>query len=431
MRLTIESLAYGGAAVSHAQDGRVVFIDGACPGDVVEVAPFEEHPRFARARLTAVLEASPNRVEPRCAHFGHCGGCTWQHVAYGEQLLWKQRAVADALERIGRVECPVGATVPSSSSYGYRNKVELQARTGPAGPIVGFTRNRSGEVVSIARCELLPASAADAPRAIRGAVRYLQQRTETSIVRIALRVSRTDERELDVWTPPGPFPRALGARVFADAVGATTVTRVIVKGDARRRLISRVEVLTGPGAWRETLDGDRYLVSAPSFFQVNSEACEVLRRFVATTVAARHARRIVDVYAGVGTFTLPLARVGEVVAIEGSASALADLERNVRKARLDRAVTVAPGDATHMMRTVGRADVVVVDPPRSGLGRDATDALTSIGPDAIVYISCDPATLARDTRLLTDAGYRVTLVQPFDLFPQTYHVETVAVLEKG
>ena len=428
MRLTIESLAYGGAGVAHAPDGIAVFVQGACPGDVIEAEVTEQHPRHLLARTVSVLEPSADRVDPPCPYFGICGGCPWQHIAIEAQQSAKQRAIADALARIAKLEVAVDQIVPSPHEYGYRNKVELSVTPSPSGPVVGFARLGTADVISIDECLLLPPRARRWPKALRGAIRYLAGRSETQIDRVSLRVATTGDVEVDVWTPPGSFPRQLGAKVLADAVGAKTVTRVIAKGPGAARDVVRVEVLAGRGAWRERLADDEYLVSAPSFFQVNTRAAAALRAQVGQLAADATPNVIADVYAGVGTFTLPLARIAPTVAIEGSSHALGDLRRNLDAAGLE--ADVLPGDAEHALEEIEGVDLVVVDPPRSGLGATAEQALVGARPARIIYVSCDPATLARDAAALAKDGYTLDSATPFDLFPQTYHVETIACFSR-
>lgn len=428
MRLVVERLAYGGDGVAVAPDGRVVFVAGACPGDVVEARVEEERPRFLRARVVDVLEASPHRVEPPCEHFGTCGGCQWQHIAYDAQLEWKRRSVIDALSRIANVETAVGAPIPSPAVYGYRNKVELLPASAAGTFALGFSRFDSVRTVPVRRCLLLPESHAAAPRAIAGALSFVLARSQTPVLRVVVRCALDGETEVDLWTPPGPFPRKLAAKAVADAMAARTITRVVVREPVSARDIRKVEVLAGPGAWRETIDGDRYLVSAPSFFQVNTRAAAKLRTLVAHAVAESRPAHVVDAYAGVGTFTLPIARTARTTAIEASGAALRDLRRNLAHARLD--ATIVPGDAAYALGSVGSADVVVVDPPRAGLSRPALDAVVGTGASRIIYVSCDPTTLARDAKLLHEKGFMLVQATPVDLFPQTYHVETVAVFTR-
>lgn len=429
IRVTIQSLAHGGDGVSRLPDGRAVFVPYACPGDEVAITVTEDHGRWTRATIDAIETPSPDRVSPPCPYFGTCGGCNWQHIAYTAQTAAKRRTLIDALTRIGGLAAPdVAETVPSPSEYGYRNKIELTAEP-HGGRALGFLRAHTNEVLAIDACPLLPKRAAKLPRALSGALRFIASRGAEGILRASVRVSSSGETAVDVWTRPGPFPRAAAARVIAEAVGARTVTRTIMR-DAEKRDVSQVEVLSGSGAWHEMLGGDRYAVSAPSFFQVNTAAATALRDHALEMLAPDGTMRVADLYAGAGTFTLPIARAaGEVVAVEASRYALADLRENLDQAGLD--ADVVPGDAAYALKDLGHIDAALIDPPRSGISEKAMRALESTRIPKVVYVSCDPATLARDVARLSAAGYVARRFVPVDLFPQTYHLETVALLELG
>lgn len=430
VRVTIESLASGGAGVGRLPDGRTVFVPFSCPGDDAVVRVAEEHPRWARAEIISITTPSADRVEPRCPYFGTCGGCQWQHVDYSRQISAKHRIVTDALTRIGGLTDPVvDEVVASPSTYGYRNKIELSTATVGSRLVLGYTKAGTAEVLPIDRCPLLPPRAAGIPGRLGGALRFLTSRGLPEVLRTTIRVSMSGEVAVDLWTAGSAFPRSLGARVITEATGARTLTRTILRGDHERHDISRVEVLAGPGVWHERLGSSAYVVSAPSFFQINSGAATALQRLVREAIEPDGTMRVGDLYAGVGTFTLPLCeKAGEVVAVESSRFALGDLRRNLEAAGLDS--DVVPGDAAYALPELGHLDAVVIDPPRAGLSRRALDALTGAGIARIVYVSCDPATLARDVKALADAGYRAERFTPVDLFPHTHHVETVARLER-
>ena len=432
MRLQIRSLAYGGDGVSRADDGRAVFVTGACPGDTVEADVVADHGRFLRAKVASVLDPSPQRVTPPCPYFGECGGCQWQHIAYDAQVSAKRQAVADALERIGHVSdyelCP---TVVGTSPYGYRNKAEFTVCSESGEVRLGYLALGGHRVVPVAACLMLPAAYKKAPKALGGVLRFLSGDPASAVSRVSLRVAHNrPDVEVDLWGPPGPFPRPAAARAFTSAVGATSVTRALLKGRPGERRVARVEVLAGKGVWRERLGSLDYLVSAPSFFQVNTKAAEKLVALVLDDLQPSSRDRILDVYAGVGTFTLPLAaRAGETVAIEVEGSAIRDLRRNVERSHLR--TVIVPGDAGMQLEGLGRFDAAVVDPPRSGMRPAALRHLISSGPSRLVYVSCDPATLARDAAVLRSAGYELLRATPVDLFPQTYHIETVALFSRS
>lgn len=430
--LTLDSLAHGGDAIGRASDGRAVFVPAGCPGDVARVEVVEDHRTFLRARLVEVVEASADRRRPPCPYFGECGGCQWQHVAHGAQVAAKRRAVADALARIGHVTDPeVAECVVGGQAYGYRNRIELGVGADARGGLVlGLSAAGEQRIVPIERCMLLPEKVRAYPKALNGALRYLSRGGPLGLQRVAIRTaSSVRDVEIDLWASPGPFPRAAVATTVGSAVRCDTITRVIVRGEAKSRDISNVEVLSGRGYLRERIGEHEYKISAPSFFQVNTAVASALVALVVTEAAAEGDDRVLDVYAGVGTFTLPLAEIaGEVVALESYGPAVRDLRRNLDEAGLD--ADVAPGDAARVLSETGPADIVVLDPPRTGLADGVVDAVAATGARRVVYVSCDPATLARDVARFAGAGYRFVRATPVDLFPQTYHVETVAVLDR-
>lgn len=427
IELTIERLAHGGDAIGHLPDGKAVFVRGGCPGDRALVEIEHETPRYARGRATDILEPSLHRIEAPCPYFGVCGGCTWQHIDVELQRQAKRSAVVEALKRIGRfndAEHLVAGCVPSPRQYGYRNKIELLSDPSAPRPVLGFSRAHAHEIVAIDSCLLLDDRASEWPRALTGAVRYLASRCPTPIERVGVRISaHTNAREVALWTAPGPFPRSLAHRVIAQAVPATSVVRVLARPGERSP--RRVEVLGGAGHWRERLIGRAYTVSAPSFFQVNTGAAERLVELVLAAAAPLDIDRALDLFAGAGTFTVPLAQLTrEVVAVEASGSAIADLRRNLERNGAE--ADVVGGDAARELPRLGRFDLIVVDPPRAGLPPSLCMHLAEAGARVLVYVSCDPATLARDAGRLREAGLRLDSVTPVDLFPQTYHVESVA-----
>ena len=431
--LRIESLAYGGDGVAHLADGRAAFVREGCPGDAVDAEVFEDHGRFVRARISRIIEPSADRVAAPCPYFGVCGGCAWQHVSAEAQGRAKRRAVVDALLRIGGIadaEQRVAELVASGSQYGYRNKIELVAEHTAKGLRLGYHKAGSDKVVPVDSCMLLPPSHAKTPKALAGALRYLSGSQELGLRRVGLRVARNKKDvEIALWTDPGPFPRRPAATTLGQAVKSTSIVRVLVKGADKERKVTGVEVLAGNGFWRERLLGKTMMISAPSFFQVNTQAAESLVSIVLDALAADGTDRVLDLYAGAGTFTLPLAEVaGEVVAVEAASSAVKDLRRNLDDSGLY--ADVIGGDAARELAQLGHLDAVLVDPPRSGLLPEAISGLAASDARTIVYVSCDPSTLARDTKSLAAHGYVLDSATPVDLFPQTYHVETVAVLRK-
>ena len=241
---------------------------------------------------------------------------------------------------------------------------------------------------------------------------------------------RTKELEVALWTAPSGFPRTQIARVLGDAVKATSIVRVMTKGPSKARRVVGVERLSGSGSWSELIDGQKMQLSAPSFFQVNTKGAEKLVELVLSGLDVQPDDEAMDLYCGAGTFTLPLAkRAGFVSAVEAYGPAVRDLRRNLELARLDN-VDAVGGDAGREFPDTD-ADVIIVDPPRAGLAPEVIQQLSKQPARAIAYVSCDPATLARDLKRFVEIGsYKPVSVTPVDLFPQTFHVENVCLLKR-
>lgn len=432
-RLRVERLSNSPDGVAHLPSGKTVFVPGTCPGDLVEARLVADRPRYARAELVSVLEASPDRVKERCPLTGVCGGCPWQHVGYEAQLAAKRAQVADALVHIGglpaeEAERLCGQTVPSPSQWGYRNKVEFGWSAGTR-PFLGLHAH-GGDLAPVTSCLLLPKRHAKLPGALTGALRYLQGNAggQLQLDRVGVRTSlRTGELELAFWSKPGALSRRSLAAVMKSLHNPSSIVNVLLDRHSRGRKVSGVSVVAGKGCWHERLGDDVLALSAPSFFQVNTQAAELLRSLVLDAVEDVRPDRALDLYCGAGTFTVPLARVARhTCAVESQASSVRDLRRNLRHA--DVAAEVIGGAVERELEALGQADVAVVDPPRAGLATQTADALCEMRARRLVYVSCNPATLARDLKVLCRETYRIERMTPVDLFPQTPHVETVTVM---
>ena len=443
--LSLKRLSTGGAAIGQLADGRTAFIDYGCPGDVACAVIDTEKPRFVRGHVKSLVEASPQRTAPRCPVFGWdgCGGCQWQHLDPDVARAAKRDLVGDALTRIGKlpdVEPLTAPTLGAAEAYGYRNKIELEARLVKGRLELGFHRAGSGELINPDACPLFSGPQKDLLKAVRGALRYGLGSTDFGLSRVALRYSaRTGAFEIACVTEPGTFPRARVAQTLKTACPqATSIVRVLQKTPARgngRRVAAPqfkgVEVLAGAGYWEERLGGFTYKVSAPSFFQVNTAAAELLVAYALRELAVDGSDHVADLYCGVGTFSLPLATAaGALTAVESSGPALRDLRRNLHDAGLSG--EVIGGEVGRDSAAITGVDALVVDPPRAGLAPAACAEIARLKPARLAYVSCDPATLARDLAILTGEGsaYDLRAVQPVDLFPQTAHVECVATLSR-
>jgi 23S rRNA (uracil1939-C5)-methyltransferase len=410
--LTTGEMAYGPHAVARV-DGKVVFVRGAAPHEEAEVQVREERQRFAFADLVAVRRPSAVRRLAPCPYLPRCGGCPWQHLDYGAQLAAKQRIVGEQLERLGRVTVPVAAPLPSPREFGYRRRIKLRVVEG----VVGFHAAASHALVVIDHC-LLAAPPVDAAipwltelvAALRTAVRRLEIAAGGSADRVVVAGEAEgawhdgDEDACREWlaTHPGVAGMRLRGRGWTRSWGEPTV-----------------DLAAG--------DQPPLRVHAPGFTQVNGEANCLLVEEVVRRVAPRAGLRVLDLYAGAGNLSLPLRRRGALVtAVEQDRGAAADARANAaREPGPPLRVLAMPAERAlrQFLAADDRFDAVVLDPPRSGAA-SCVALLLRLRAPRLVYVSCDPATLARDLRHLSTA-YRVDDVQPIDFFPHTYHVETV------
>ena len=433
--LTISGLSHGPRAIAHAESGKVAFVSGALPGDVVEAEVTKETSSRIEARAVKILERSPLREKPACPHAGICGGCPWMGLAYEEQLKAKRDDVVNQLSRVGgvprdRAEELVAPAVGSKRQVGYRNKLELAAFADARGHFqLGFHEQGSSNLAAPKSCPVAARGIEKAPGSLRGALAFLSRSGDLGVFRVGVRHSlRTKDTEIALWTKPGPFPRAVVAKTLGDALKNTSIVRVMADpGKARK--VKGVERLSGKGCWEEQLGDFKYLISAPSFFQVNTAQAEKMIQLVIEGLDVQKGDRVADLYCGAGTFTLPLADYAdEVLAVESAASSVRDLRRNLETNGTW--AEVIGGDSARELPQLGHLDALVVDPPRAGLAKGVAESIAEAGPEKLAYVSCDPATWARDIARLRSVGYELVQATPVDLFPQTYHIETVSILKR-
>jgi len=401
--IQLTAIAHGGAALGR-HEGRVIFVPYALPGETARVAITEDKGRYGFARLVEVLEPSPDRVSPPCPYFGPtgCGGCQWQHVDYQAQLRLKAEVVADQLTRIGKIADPlIHPTRPDSSGWAYRNHAQLHPV--PDGGL-GFQAASGDEVIPIEECPILHPLLSDLYAALDLDFEGLR--------RLSLRAGTATGDRMLIFEMEQDLPPALEIDL--------PVSCVLLLSDGQHANLIGHNYIT------ETVAERAYRILAPSFFQVNTPQAGQLVQQVLEYLDLQGGETVLDGYCGVGLFTTHLAqRAGLVVGIEQSPAAVADLLEN--SVDFDN-VEIIEGPVEAVLPDLDtRFDAAVVDPPRAGLDRFALDALVERRPARLVYVSCDPATLARDAKRLTRAGYRLVEVQPIDMFPQTYHVESMAL----
>lgn len=371
LRIRLDTMTYGGDALGR-HEGKAIFVAGGLPGELVRVVVEEDRARFARARVIDVIEPSPDRITPRCSHFGFqaeaCGGCQWQHINYAAQLRYKTAIVREQLQRLGGLaDPPVRDSIPSPAVWQYRNHAQFhRAENGRP----GFQAARSHHVVPLDECHIIEPPLLE----------WLQVRRRMPVDRCGVRIGNTPDQ-------------LAGATLFQ-------------LKDATLR------------------------VSDESFFQVNTSLIETLIDQVLTKVTPHSSDTLLDAYCGVGLFSRFLApRVDRVIGIESSSSAVRDFHANL--AGFDR-VEIRRGRVEDILAKLALPlHAAVVDPPRAGCGPRVIAALIERRIDRVVYVSCDPATLARDVRQLLAGGYELIEAQPVDLFPHTFHIETVALLQRA
>ncbi len=437
--MTIDTLAYGGAGVART-DGYVVFVSGAVPGDRVRAVIGKRKRNWAEARTVEILAPSPDRVAPVADH----PGAPWQILPYARQLEVKAEQVDDALRRIGRLDGYVlEEMVPAGQTWRYRNKLEYSFGADPSTGALqcGFhAPGRWDEIVPLTDCQLAsePANAARERivgwcreqglsaydrRSNAGALRNLVVREGRRTGAIQARLVTSAEVKLEsesLIAAAGPLDGLLWTR--QESVGETT------QG-------GETELLAGSERFDEVLGGMTFRISSEAFFQTNTEMAEQLYELAIEYARPGGFERVYDLYCGIGTIGLSIApRVAEVWGLELVPEAVADAIANARANEIDN-VKFYAGDVRLALRelaeTAGRPDVLIVDPPRSGLSQKVVRRIIETSPKRIVYVSCNPTTLAPNAAQLVEAGYRLERVRPVDMFPQTPHIECVASLVRG
>ena len=455
LSLTIDDLAFGGEGVGRA-DGYVVFVPGGLPGDRLQVRLVQARSRFGRGAIEAVIEPSPQRVEAPCPYFGRCGGCRLQHVAYPAQLAYKTKQVADALERLGGLrDVPLRPIIGAEEIFGYRNKMEFtvarprrgagtEADSARGGLVVGLHETeRYDAVLDIDRCLLqsdrMNALLAEA-RAFfvdRGLTVYEQDTGEGLLRFLMLREGRhTGELMTNVVTsaPAVSELAPLVARLQAREAGTTSVILNVNPKKASVAVGVEEHLLGGRDHIRERVGGLTFRVSANSFFQTNTRQAERLFDLVVESTGLTGTETVIDLYSGTGAISLLLARRARwVYGVELAQAAVDDAGANAAANGITNCTFLA-GEVRFVLPSLiakgVTAEVVVADPPRAGFHPKALHALITLGARRIVYVSCNPTTLARDLGELSRGGYRVEWVQPVDMFPHTPHIEAVARLER-
>jgi 23S rRNA (uracil1939-C5)-methyltransferase len=436
MKLLIEKAIYGGSGLAHQAEGKdagkAIFVPFTLPGELVEAQVSEKKSDFADTTLLKVLEPSDDRIEPRCIHFGECGGCNYQHADYAAQSAMKRDILHETLERAGLAELP-RIEPHTSEPWNYRNRIRLRIAESGGGLRIGYLRRGSSEFLPIQMCPI------SAPLLLHAADTLLQlAQKDTNISRwmqatteIELFTTANETRlQITLFVgkePPKGFPELCTRlqQLLPELVGAGTAILSLETGRGRKVQKIKQGTSWGMEGLSYAAANESYWVSRGGFFQVNRFLIDELVHLVTDN---RSGNLAWDLFAGVGLFSRALTKTfPRVVAVEASAD---DLIRTFRgEGRLAIAATTLDFLRAAIVQR-DRPDLIVLDPPRAGVGIESCSLLARLKAKQIVYVSCDPVTLGRDLKAMVDSGYRLVELHMIDLFPQTFHLETVAILQQ-
>jgi len=437
--LKIEGYGSGGEGVARLGDGMACFVAGGLKGEVCRVALDHVGKSAAWGHVEEVLSPAPGRAEPDCPYYVNCGGCMVRHMRYDEELAFKRQKVEDCLRRIGGVDLVVPVIHGAKNTERYRNKVQFPI----SGQAIGFYAKGTHAVTDVRDCLLQPLPAARLRGALKDFMSTYQipaydERTGAGLLRhLYVRTDRAGESLCCLLVNGTALPHE---GELVDALRqAEPGLRGVVLGINRRRdnviLGERYRTLWGQDFLMDELCGLTFRLSVPSFYQVNADQAEVLYGRALDLAGLTGEETALDLYCGIGTITLCLARrARRVIGAEVVPQAIDDARENARRNGIENAAFFC-GDAddvaAKLLREGLRPDVVTVDPPRKGLAEGVIGSIAGMAPARVVYVSCDPATLARDVKRFVQAGYRPVTAEAVDLFPRTSHVETVCLLERG
>ncbi len=435
---TVEGYSSEGLGIVRL-DGAVVFVPGTVRGEEIDLRITKVMKTCAAGEVVKLRKPSPERTKPECPYFGQCGGCDFQHMSYTEELRAKRQRVQDALTRLGGTDLQVEEILGAKDPTHYRNK--SQYPVGPGGTI-GFYKARSHQVVGVDRCLIQSEVSDKTAKAVgdwmrRYKISAYDERTGKGLVRhLYVRVNRKGESLCCVVVNGKQLPREPELAAFVRAAAPRTVGVVLNTNTKKGNVIlgDKYRTLWGQDFLMDTLCGLRFKLSVPSFYQVNRDQAEVLYGKALEFAGLTGEETVLDLYCGTGTITLCMAaKAKKVIGAEIVPPAIADAKENAARNGIENAEFFC-GDAADIAAKLEqdglRPDVITVDPPRKGLSPEVIASVAAMGPERVVYVSCDPATLGRDVKLFAELGYRAVRACAVDMFPGTRHVETVVLLSR-
>ncbi|PKM76661.1 MAG: 23S rRNA (uracil(1939)-C(5))-methyltransferase RlmD [Firmicutes bacterium HGW-Firmicutes-15] len=411
MRCYIDGITHIGEGVARIE-GKATFIPYAIPGETVEVEITEEKKRFRRARLTEIKDSSEDRITPLCPHFYECGGCAYQHVSYPKQLELKQRVVQESINRIGKIDLEVNPVLGMEEPWRYRNKVAWHVDRINGQLKMGYYQNDSHKIIDITTCKLISVEMENLSLYIKAKLDELNLPDHGEIV---IRQSSLNRKLMLVFRGDGMENVSINSLLdYPELESIYTINNDFYT------------LLHGEPYLEEEINGLHYDISALSFFQVNSGQTSKLYDLVKEYAHARPSNRVLDAYCGMGSISLLLAKTArKVLGVESYAPAIKDATNNKYKNKIFNCDFLTGPCEIIIPQLIDEFDLVVLDPPRAGCTEDLIEAIAAISPRRIVYVSCNPATLARDLALFEKEGFETREIQPVDMFPQTSHVECV------
>ncbi len=416
-RCLIEGISHDGQGVARIE-GLAVFVPGALPGETVDVKVTQRKRKFGRAQLKSILEASPHRAEPPCPYYGECGGCDYQHASYALQLELKTEVVRQTLLRIGKIDTTVNPCLPSPKIWRYRNKVSWHARPDTTGWRLGYYRSDTRNLLGIEDCRLISRAMQEVSNTIGKTLPQLQQPGPSLEVTV-----RESSYEGQMMVILDGVKRQQSLRLLA-GLKQENLSLLYNEGQETR-------VLSGQPFLYEKLHDFIFKISPLAFFQVNHGQTQQLLGILTEWLKLQGDEEILDAYCGVGTLALPLARQArKVMGIEAYKPAVKDAQSNARLNGLRNTRFLAGSTEEILPTLTNRFDAVIIDPPRSGCTPQVVRAIARLKIPRVVYVSCEPSTLARDLALFEQAAYGIEKVQPLDMFPWTRHVETVVLITR-
>ena len=442
LQVSIETATIDGSGVARV-DGQVVFVPGALPGERCSVRIAHVGRSAVFAQLLSVLTPSAHRVEPDCPYFPRCGGCALRHMDYEQELALKQAHVQSCLTRIGGQTISALPITGAAQTDGYRNKVQFPVQEQDGRPVAGFFSGKTHRVIPVRHCRIQP----DCADAIRGAVlawmeqyhiRAYDEQTHTGYIRHIYIRFGAESGQILVCIIANcaqlPKKKQLVAALLAAEPGITTIVFSPNTKKGNTVLGTEFHPLYGDGTITDTLCGLQFRLSAPAFYQVNHAQAERLYEKAVQLAGLTGNETVLDLYCGTGTITLCLARhAKKAIGVEIVPQAIEDAKFNAAQNGMENAefFCMDAGQAAKMLADRHtRPDVIVVDPPRKGVSADVIEEIGAMAPQRVVYVSCDPATLARDIKIFGEKGYELKEYTPVDMFPRTSHVETVCLLSK-